>query len=232
MREDYLKLPKKVEKHFLERAKKLSTANLADGMAKLNIRRGGCMDPEIMPVQGNMKFCATAATVETEDGDNLPIHVAIYQSEPGYVLVIDGKGYRNRAYMGDLMVGASKAIGLEGIVLDGYVRDKEGLQALDLPVFSRGFMQRTPGKKGPGKINHPIVCGGVEVGPGDLVCGDYDGVIVIPREYIERVLDKAEEKVSYEEQRVKVITQYEESRLSGKELPCLAPQWVNDMLTK
>lgn len=232
MSENYFKLPERVNQSLIERAKKLSTANLADGMSSLSIRRGGCMDPEINPVDDKMKFCATAATVETEDGDNLPIHVAIYQSEPGYVLVVDGKGYRERAYMGDLMVGASKAIGLDGVVLDGYVRDKEGLKELNLPVFARGFMQRTPAKKGPGKINTPIFCAGVEVRPGDLICGDYDGVIVIPKEHIEKVLKKAEEKVAYEEKRTTLIEAYEKNRLEGKETASLAPQWVSDMMNK
>lgn len=232
MSDNYFKLPKKVDENLIERAKKLSTANLADGMASLSIRRGGCMDPEIIPVDDKMKFCATAATVETEDGDNLPIHVSIYQAEPGYVLVVDGKGYRERAYMGDLMVGASKAVGLEGVVLDGYVRDKEGLKELNLPVFARGYMQRSPAKKGPGKINSPIICAGVEVNPGDLICGDYDGVIVIPREHIEKVLKKAEDKVAYEEKRTKAIEEYEKNRLEGKETASLAPQWVSEMINK
>lgn len=232
MSKRYNELPELIPQNILERVKKLSTANLADGMDSMNIRRGGCMDPEIMPVDSSMKFCGTASTVETEDGDNFPIHVAIYQSSPGYVLVVDGKGYRERAYMGDLMVGAAKAIGMEGVIVDGYVRDKEGIEELNIPVFSRGFMQRSPAKRGPGKINEVIDCGGVTVKPGDLICGDYDGVVVVPRNLILEVIEKAEKKVAYEKKREEDIRNYGLCRLEGKQLPILAPVWVTEMLNK
>ena len=114
----------------------------------------------------------TACTVDTEDGDNFPVHVAIYQGKPGYVLVVAGKGYTERAYMGDLMGSAADAIGLAGIVVDGYVRDKTGLAALDIPIYAKGFMQRSPLKKGPGEINTIVTCAGVKVAPGDRVVGD------------------------------------------------------------
>ena len=100
------------------------------------------------------------------------------------------------------MGAAAKAIGFNGIVCDGFVRDRLGLEELGMPIFSRGFMQRTPSKKGPGKINTPITCGGVEVHPGDLVLGDADGVTVVPKDLIEAVLEKAEEKLEYEKNRL------------------------------
>lgn len=85
------------------------------------------MDAGLLPLDGKKFMIGTAYTVDTQDGDNFPIHAAIYQGKPGYVLVVAGKGYTERAYMGDLMGGAAEAIGLSGIVIDGYVRDKEGL---------------------------------------------------------------------------------------------------------
>ena len=99
-----------------------------------------------------------------------------------------------------------------------------------MPIFSRGFMQRTPSKKGPGKINTPITCGGVEVHPGDLVLGDADGVTVVPKELIEAVLAKAEEKLEYEKNRRIRIAEYAKAREEGRELPDLAPGWVREML--
>ena len=183
-----------------------------------------------MPIDEHSKMVGTASTVQTEGGDNFPIHVAIYQSKPGYVLVIDGKSCMDRAYLGDLMGGASKAIGIQGLVVDGCVRDKLGLKELGLPVFSRGIMQRSPLKKGPGRINCPITCGGVNVNPGDLVVGDHDGVVVIPREKIEAVLDAAQKKSSYEQKRRLAISEYERCRIAGEPLPNLAPAWVTNML--
>ncbi|MFR1800848.1 MAG: RraA family protein, partial [Faecalispora jeddahensis] len=148
----------------------------------------------------------------------------------GYVLVVAGKGYTERAYMGDLMGGAAAAIGLSGIVIDGYVRDKTGLAALDIPIYAKGFMQRSPDKKGPGEINTVVTCAGVKVTPGDLVVGDYDGVTVIPRGRIEEVLTAAEKKEDYELKRRDAIANYRKCREEGRELPNLAPAWVTEML--
>lgn len=229
---NYEPLPELISESIIKRVSALSTAQLCDGAEGLGIIRNGCMDGNIMPAEPTMRMIGTACTVETEDGDNFPIHVAIYQSKPGYILMVDGKGYTERAYMGDLMTGAAKAIGLKGVVVDGYVRDREGLKELDLPVFSRGFMQRTPSKKGPGKINVPITCGGVTVKPGDLVMGDYDGITVIPRERVLEVLENAEKKSGYEIKRNEIIKEYTKCRLEGKELPEIAPAWVTEMLEK
>ncbi len=230
--ENYKPLPELIPQNIIDRVSKLNTAQVCDGMNAMGIFRNGCMDASMMPVDSSMKVIGTACTVSTEDGDNFPIHVAIYQGRPGYVLVVDGKGYKERAYMGDLMIGAAKAIGLNGIVIDGYVRDKEGLKELGLPVYSKGFMQRSPDKKGPGKINTLVHCAGVEVNPGDLVVGDYDGVTVVPREHILEVLEKAEKKAEYEMKRQEIIVDYGKCRIEGKELPDIAPSWVTEMLKK
>lgn len=230
--ENYKPLPDLIPQDIIDRVAKLSTAQLCDGMEGLGIFRNGCMDASMMPVEPSMRMVGTACTVSTEDGDNFPIHVAIYQSKPGYVLVVDGKAYTERAYMGDLMTGASKAIGLNGIVVDGYVRDREGLKELDFPIFSKGFMQRSPAKKGPGKINVAVHCAGVIVNPGDLVFGDYDGVTVVPRERVLEVLEVAEKKLDYEKKRVAVINHYAKCRKEGKELPDIVPSWITEMLNK
>lgn len=226
----YCELPELIPEEIIERVKKLSPAQLCDGMASLGIERNGCMDADLLPLDGGKLMVGTACTVDTEDGDNFPIHVAIYQGKPGYVLVVAGKGYTERAYMGDLMGGAAAAIGLSGIVIDGYVRDKTGLAALDIPIYAKGFMQRSPDKKGPGEINTVVTCAGVKVTPGDLVVGDYDGVTVIPRGRIEEVLTAAEKKEDYELKRRDAIANYRKCREEGRELPNLAPAWVTEML--
>lgn len=228
--DNYKPLPELIPDEIVERYLKLSTAQICDGMEGLGIERNGCMDASLMPADASMRMVGTACTVATEDGDNFPIHVAIYQSKPGYVLVVDGQNYKERAYLGDLMASSAKAIGLNGIVIDGCVRDRVGLKELGLPVFSQGFMQRSPAKRGPGKINVPVRCGGVTVNPGDLVFGDYDGVTVIPRERLYEVLEKAEKKGAYEEKRRETIENYAKCRLEGKELPDIAPAWVTEML--
>lgn len=217
----------------IARAERLNVPLLLDGLkaAKIEIPGGGCMAMEIVPVERGMKVVGTAMTVETDNGDNFPIHVASYSvKEDGYVMVIDGKGYTGRAYFGDLIMGACQAAGFKGMVIDGCTRDRDGNVELGFPVYSRGFMPRGPIKKDEGNINTPIMCGGVKVEPGDLVVGDSDGVCVIPREHIETVLSEAEKKLAYEENREKTIAAYRKAKAEGRELPQLAPQWVLDML--
>ena len=226
----YQELPELIPEELIERARELSPAQLCDGMAALGIERNGCMDADLLPLDDAKIMIGTACTVDTEDGDNFPIHVAIYQGKPGYVLVVAGKGYTERAYMGDLMGGAAEAIGLGGIVVDGYVRDKTGLASLKIPIFAKGLMQRSPVKKGPGEINTVVTCAGVKVAPGDLVVGDYDGVTVVPRDRIEEVLAAAEKKGDYELKRREAIANYRKCRQEGRELPNLAPAWVTEML--
>lgn len=218
----------------IERVKKLNVPLLLDGVkaAKLPILNDGCMEAAINPVECGMRVVGTAMTVETDMGDNFPIHVASYSvRQDGYVMVIDGKGYPERAYFGDLIMGACQASGFAGMVIDGYTRDRDGNIELNFPVYSKGFMPRGPIKKNEGNINTPIFCGGVRVCPGDLVVGDSDGVCVIPREMIEMVLEEAEKKLAYETKREETIAAYRKARAEGTELPQLAPQWVLDMLT-
>jgi regulator of RNase E activity RraA len=177
-----------------------------------------------------MKVVGTACTVNTDSGDNFPIHLALYTTKPGYVMVIDGKGHKDHPYFGDLMMSTAKAVGLKGMIVDGCVRDREAAVELGLPIFSKGFIQRGPVKNNPGEVNYPIVCGGVAVNPGDLIVGDADGVTVVPKEKIEEALTKAEKKLAYEIERRASITSYEQKRLNCEELFNLAPQWVLDKL--
>lgn len=217
----------------IRRAERLNVPLLLDGVkaAKIDIPNGGCMDMEVMPVKRGMTVVGTAMTVETDNGDNFPIHVASYSvQEDGYVMVIDGKGYTGRAYFGDLIMGACQAAGFKGMVIDGCTRDRDGNIELGFPVYSRGFMPRGPIKKDEGNINTPIMCAGVRVEPGDLVVGDSDGVCVIPKVYIDVVLVEAEKKLAYEEKRNETIAAYRKAKAEGTELPQLAPQWVLDML--
>lgn len=220
---------KQIESKHIEQARNLGCANICDGMKSLKMEFNGCMTYRMQPNDDSLVMAGTAITVDTCDGDNFPIHVAIYGAKPGYVLVIDGKGYDGCAYLGDLMGDASKAIGLEGIVIDGLVRDKQGLKNLRLPVYSKGYSPKSPNKKGPGAINVPIVCDGVSVNPGDLVVGDCDGVVVVPHENVKEVLEAAQVKYDYEIQRRERIAEYSRRKKESLELFDLAPGWVRKM---
>lgn len=230
MKNDYAPLPDPIPQALMDRVAKLGSAMLCDGMNGLGLHRDGCLDSDLMPVDPESVMIGTACTVETELGDNFPIHVAIYQGKPGYVLMVAGGGCTDRAYLGDLLGGAARATGLNGIVVDGCVRDRLGLKELGLPVFAKGYCQRSPLKQNPGRINAVVMCGGVRVKPGDLVYGDCDGVTVVPREHLEEVIAKAEKKGLYEAKRRVIIEEYRTCREQGKPLPELAPDWVLEMM--
>ena len=183
-----------------------------------------------MPVDPSMKIVATAITVNTCNGDNFPIHYATYTTPPGYVMVIDGNDFTRKAYLGDLIAGAAKAVGFKGIVIDGYVRDYEGLKELGLPIFCKGFMQAGPIKKGPGQVNVPIHCGGVSVEPGDLVVAGADGVSVVPRARIDEILTNAEAKQRLDLAMQANIDAYNEAVSRGEEPPKLMPAWIEALI--
>ncbi len=227
------KFPELIDQEIVDEALKFGTAMLADGLTASGIDKDQVLHSSIMPVLSTMKFAGTAITVATTEGDNFPIHLALYQSKPGYVMCIDGKGYTERALMGDVMLGIADAIGLNGVVIDGAIRDRNGLEELGFPVFARAYNQNSPYKKDHGSINEIIKCGGVTVRPGDLVVGDGDGVVVVPVEKIEEVLVASRKKDEYEIERQSSMKKYKEMRLSKEDnLPNLAPKWVLDMISK
>ena len=222
--------PELLPGEVIARAEKLEPALVSDGMKGTDIPGEGTMDAEIMPVDPSMKIVATAITVNTCNGDNFPIHYATYTTPPGYVMVIDGNDFTRKAYLGDLIAGAAKAVGFKGIVIDGYVRDYEGLKELGLPIFCKGFMQAGPIKKGPGQVNVPIHCGGISVEPGDLVVAGADGVSVVPRARIDEILTNAEAKQRLDLAMQANIDAYNEAVSRGEEPPKLMPAWIEALI--
>ncbi len=202
--------PQALPAEILERAKRLNTTLLCDAMGGT-----GAMDAAIKPAGPGMKAVGAAMTLNMRPADNLFLHKAISMGKAGFFLVADGKGCLSNAYMGELMAESAQKTGLEGIVIDGAVRDREALIELKMPIYAKGYTPNGPHKDGPGEINFPISCGGVAVNPGDLVLGDDDGVVVVPRHKILEVLADAEKKAAYEEKRKQEIR-------NGQ----IAPSWL------
>ena len=222
-----------IDPALIARAGKLSVSLLLDGAkaAGVALPGGGCLPPVIEPLDRKMKMVGTALTVKTQPGDNRPIHLAIYGAkQTGYALVIDGCAHDDCAYMGDLMIGACKALGFTGVVIDGRVRDWDGLMQLNFPVYARGLSPLAPTKAKDGDINAPITLGNVTIHAGDLIMGDCDGLCVIPRADIEAVLSGAEERQAYEAAREQAIAQYVHAKESGLPQPDITPAWVKDVL--
>jgi 4-hydroxy-4-methyl-2-oxoglutarate aldolase len=125
--------------------------------------------------------------------DNLWLHRAVYAARPGDVLVVDVAGHFEAGYWGEILSWAARSRGLAGVVIDGGVRDVARLAEIGVPVFSRCLSIRgtTKHADGRGRLNQPTVVGGLIVQPGDLVVGDDDGVVLLPRADVPGILEKA-----------------------------------------
>jgi len=131
-----------------------------------------------------------ACTVKVFPGDNLMVHKALDLVQPGDILVIDAGASPMNAVLGDLITTKARHRGVAGIVVDGLVRDIEGIRETGVPVFARGVTPIGPLHRGPGEINYPIQCGGIVVHPGDIVIGDCNGVVIVPLEAADSVLQQ------------------------------------------
>lgn len=165
----------------------IPVANIGDNMGRLS-----CISASIRPY-GKLRMLGTAITVRSPVGDNLMFHKALDLAEPGDVIVVDGQGDMNHALCGEIMMRYAITRGIAGFLLDGCIRDIEGLAHLDFPVYARGVTPKGPYKSGPGEVNVPVVCGGQAILPGDIIAADADGIVVIRPEDAVWVLSKAKE---------------------------------------
>jgi regulator of RNase E activity RraA len=176
-----------------------ASSNLADAMGRFHF-----MDPGIVNRTG-LSLCGVAVTVNARPGDNLMIHKALEVATPGDVVVVSTNGNTTSAVFGELMGHTAVGAELGGIVVDGAIRDVDGLRALELPAFSRSVTPGGGDKDGPGEINVPVSCGNTVVMPGDIVVGDEDGVAVVPREEAAEVLDRVRALEERERNRIAEI---------------------------
>ncbi|MFE2598559.1 4-carboxy-4-hydroxy-2-oxoadipate aldolase/oxaloacetate decarboxylase [Streptomyces sp. NPDC059396] len=163
---------------------RLGTATLYEA-AKLDC----FLPPRIRPVWPGAAVAGRALPVSTAPADNLPLHLALEQAEPGDVLVVDGR-QEACGYWGEVLTAAAQARGVAGLVIDGGVRDADRLRERGFPVFSSAIAVRTTVKDDTGTVGSPITLDGATVSRGDLVVADTDGVVVIPRASVAAVLER------------------------------------------
>ncbi|MGE4282472.1 MAG: 4-carboxy-4-hydroxy-2-oxoadipate aldolase/oxaloacetate decarboxylase [Clostridia bacterium] len=182
---DVIKNYKRASKELVEAFSKVGeTASIHECMDKT-----GAMDSNIRPVWPGSKVCGTALTVHCRPGDNLMLHKAISMAQPGDVLVVSMDGFSETGGMwGGIMTASAIKMGVAGLVTDGACRDTMLIKELNFPIFTKEINVKGTTKILPGKINHPVMVGGVMVNPGDIVVGDNDSVVVIPKEKAEEVL--------------------------------------------
>lgn len=159
--------------------------------------RQGALDPALKPVWPGASVVGRALPVRCHPGDNLAVHRALAVAAAGEVLVVDAAGFV-AGYFGEVTAVQALARGIRGLVIDGGLRDSAALRRRGFPAWSRGISVLGTVKVTPGTVGEPVVCGGVLVRRGDYVVADDDGVVVLPHERAESVLQAAKRRIEKE----------------------------------
>lgn len=176
----------------------------------------------IQPIgSGPTEFCGSALTVWTVPGDNLGPWVAVSMAKPGDVVIIANGGAKDASVFGDLAFGMARNAGVAAIVTDGLVRDADGIGRVGLPVFAAGLSPNSPFKHGPAIVGAPISIAGTVVQSGDIVRGDRDGVVIVPRS---RCVDALAE--------CRAITRKEEDVQRQIDAGATQPAWLAEVLAQ
>lgn len=160
----------------------------------------GALSYRIKPLTRGMRICGPAVTIHGFPADNLMLHKAITIAQPGDVLVAGMGAYKESGIWGEITSTACMIKGIQGLVTDAFVRDTKEIIEMGFSIFCQGVSIKGSAKKKVGKINHPLVLEGIHICPGDLILGDDDGVVVVPRERIEEILKKSKEKEAFEKE--------------------------------
>lgn len=187
------------EQKLVEEFRGIPSGNIGDMMNRLY-----CMNSDVK-AYSKKPLLGVAFTVKAPPGDNAFFHRAMDLAQPGDILVVDGGASMERALAGEMMFNYAQGRGIGGIIVNGCIRDIGCIDELDIPIYACGTTAQGPYKNGPGEIGVPVVCGGQVVCPGDILMGDVDGVVVIPRKDAPSIVDAAQKKYSDE---IKKLEQY------------------------
>ncbi len=186
----------------LAEARRLGAATLHEAAGRI-----GALPSAIKPVESSMTLSGPAFTVHCPAISNLQIHHALYHAQPGDILVVHVSGGVEAGYWGDILNEAALARGLGGLVIDGGVRDSAGLAKADFPVFSNGICIRGTGKDHDATawLQQPVRMGEVLIQPGDLIVGDRDGVVVLPRDQVQTAIAAGQSREADELGKIEAI---------------------------
>jgi 4-hydroxy-4-methyl-2-oxoglutarate aldolase len=161
--------------------------------------RTGLLGPYMRPTYAAANVAGSAVTVLCGPGDNLTIHAAIAVVQPGDVLVVTTFSDSTDGMFGELLAQSCLAHGVAGLVIDAGVRDTTELTALGFPVWSKAVSAQGTSKTMAGSVNVPVVCAGASISPGDVIVGNADGVVVVPRESARAMVEAASQRLAKEE---------------------------------
>lgn len=164
-----------------------------------SLKRDSFMDAGIKELWQNIpRISGPAFTVKMVAGDNLALHKAIYEAPKGSVIVAQTNSM-DYAVSGGNVCAIAKGLGLAGFVIDGVVRDIKEVKELSFPIFARGVIPIPGVKKEVLPLNTPIVAGGIDVMPGDIIVADEEGIAVIPINKAQEIYEESKEKLKKEQ---------------------------------
>jgi 4-hydroxy-4-methyl-2-oxoglutarate aldolase len=162
------------------------------------VGRRGFAGPDLRPIQQGVRLAGPAVTVSCHPGDNLMVHAAVEVCREGDVLVVTTTAPSTHGMFGELLATSLAARGVRALVIDAGVRDTAELRAMGFAVWARHVSCEGTVKASPGSVNVPVVLGGTVVAPGDVVCADDDGVVVVAGGEAAGALDRARARVARE----------------------------------
>lgn len=185
-----------VEETALSALRTVPTAAIGDGTDRL-----GFVGHRLKPVWDCPQIAGSALTVMTQAGDNYGIHQALEWAKAGDVLVVSAEGGSHRALLGDLLAERAVAAGIQGVIVDGPVRDAHGIAASGLPVWASGVSAAGPYKAGPTRLGTAVAIGSAVCQPGDIVVADSEGILFVPPTQASAVAEGAQAVLDDERRR-------------------------------
>ena len=167
---------------------RITTSQLSDAMGNITGQNGVLVG--VKAVKSSFRIMGKATTVKTSGNDWGTVIKGIYESKEGNILVISCD-QDEPAVWGELASTTAQKRGLTGTVIYGASRDIVGIKKLDYPVFSRNIIPNAGKPLAKGVVNIPVICGQIIVNPGDFIMGDECGVICVPKEITEEVLEES-----------------------------------------